>query len=356
MQLLDSAGLNTESTVAADKNLVSATLNALANKLWYEAYTTNERNLTGKAEIAEGLTTSSASKRMEDITFNETTGQGSYVYTPEAEGQTTTQFTKRILGTTADQEYIDAHVRQADGTYRFTKDSTIMYDTVTDVGAGAIAPEADLHIDASGHALTVHTNIMPPATEEVAAIKNDGKNINIKADKTSLFVNMNAHILSHRAKGIFNQSGTINISGMTEIGVTTASSVRAVEAEAGTVTLEGLQAFLSMDGEATAILAGTTGRININAKDGIAGDSSVERAEGDAPSKPRAPGTGFGLQRVQPCSHLAVARAPAVEGTVAALRRTEGHVEVEGRARSAGKNRLNPARAGAPIFHPPPPA
>ena len=180
---------------------------------------------------------------MEDITFSEATGQGSYVYTPEAEGQTTTQFTKRILGTTADQEYIDAHVRQADGTYRFTKDSTIMYDTVTDVGAGAIAPEADLHIDASGHALTVHTNIMPPATEEAAAIKNDGRNINVKADKTSLFVNMNAHILSHRAKGIFNQSGTINISGMTEIGVTTASSVRAVEAEAGTVTLEGLQAF-----------------------------------------------------------------------------------------------------------------
>ena len=52
----DSTGLNTGSAKAADKNLVNATLNALANKLWYTAYTTGERNLTGKAEIAEGLT------------------------------------------------------------------------------------------------------------------------------------------------------------------------------------------------------------------------------------------------------------------------------------------------------------
>ena len=78
----DSVGLNTESTKAADKNLVSATLNALANKLWYTAYTTGERNLAGKAEIAEGLTTSAASKRLENITFAEATGQGGYTYTP----------------------------------------------------------------------------------------------------------------------------------------------------------------------------------------------------------------------------------------------------------------------------------
>ena len=78
----DSVGLNTESQKAADKNLVSATLNSLANKLYYTAYTTNERNLTGKAEIAEGLTTSAASKRLENITFDGATGQGGYKYTP----------------------------------------------------------------------------------------------------------------------------------------------------------------------------------------------------------------------------------------------------------------------------------
>ena len=63
--ITDNAGLNTEATAAAaEKNLVSATLNALANKLWYTAYTTGERSLGGKVQIAEGLTTSAASKRI----------------------------------------------------------------------------------------------------------------------------------------------------------------------------------------------------------------------------------------------------------------------------------------------------
>ena len=78
----DSTGLNTASPQAADKNLVSATLNALANKLYYTAYKTGEKNLTGKVEIAEGLTASSASKRLETITFSTTSGQGGYAYTP----------------------------------------------------------------------------------------------------------------------------------------------------------------------------------------------------------------------------------------------------------------------------------
>ncbi len=78
----NNAGLNTESTKAADKNLVSATLNALANKLYYTAYTTGERNLTGRAEIAEGLLASSVSKRVEAVTFNAENGQGGYTYTP----------------------------------------------------------------------------------------------------------------------------------------------------------------------------------------------------------------------------------------------------------------------------------
>ena len=78
----DSAGLNTTSTKATDKNRVSAALDALAKKLYYTAYKTNERNLIGKTEIAEGLTASSATRRIENITFNNATGQGGYAYTP----------------------------------------------------------------------------------------------------------------------------------------------------------------------------------------------------------------------------------------------------------------------------------
>ena len=79
------AGLNTESTKAADKNLVSATLNALANKLYYTAYTTGERNLDGTAEIAEGLLSSSATLKLAPITFRSDSGQGRYIYAPETD-------------------------------------------------------------------------------------------------------------------------------------------------------------------------------------------------------------------------------------------------------------------------------
>lgn len=75
--ITDSKGLNVDSSKAADKNLASATLNALANKLFYTAYKNGETNLAGKVEIAEGLTSSSLSKRMEDVTFKELMVRGS---------------------------------------------------------------------------------------------------------------------------------------------------------------------------------------------------------------------------------------------------------------------------------------
>ena len=83
--LTDSEGLNTSSGKAADKNLVSETLNALAGKLYYEAYKNGEKNLAGTVEIAEGLTAQSATKRLETMTYKAGTGQGQYLYTPATE-------------------------------------------------------------------------------------------------------------------------------------------------------------------------------------------------------------------------------------------------------------------------------
>ena len=79
----NSRGLDTNSSKAKDKNLVNATLNALANKLFYTAYKNGETNLTGKVEIAEGLTTSAVAKKTGNISFKNGTGQGEYIYTPE---------------------------------------------------------------------------------------------------------------------------------------------------------------------------------------------------------------------------------------------------------------------------------
>lgn len=155
--ITDSKGLNVDSSKAADKNLASETLNALANKLFYTAYKNGETNLTGKVEIAEGLTASSLSKRIENVTFKESNGQGQYLYTPASdipEEQTETAFTDTITGVKAkDMKYVNTGVRKEDGTYKFTKDSEI---TVA-AGGPAVNVEEDVIIRADGKTLKMKT-------------------------------------------------------------------------------------------------------------------------------------------------------------------------------------------------------
>ena len=155
--ITDSKGLNVDSSKAADKNLASETLNALANKLFYTAYKNGETNLAGKVEIAEGLTSSSLSKRMEDVTFKESNGQGQYLYTPASdipESQTETAFIDTITGVKAkDMKYVNTGVRKEDGTYKFTKDSEI---TIA-AGGPAVNVEEDVIIRADGKTLKMKT-------------------------------------------------------------------------------------------------------------------------------------------------------------------------------------------------------
>ena len=60
-----------------DKNAVEATLKALAQKVTYKDHEANGANLTGKVQIAEGLTSSSASKNLGNIHWDEN-GKGQY--------------------------------------------------------------------------------------------------------------------------------------------------------------------------------------------------------------------------------------------------------------------------------------
>ena len=178
------------------------------------------------------------------------------------------------MGTTADQEYIDAHVRQADGTYRFTKDSTINYANTDDEDAGVISPTEDVKIDASGHVLTVETKV--DGAQKAAAIKNTGKKLNITADTLRLLTNKNEVSDAVNSWGILNENGTTDVSGLTEIDATGYGSSRAVEATEGTVTLEGLKAKAATYDDATALFTGSTGQIYVNAKDGSAGSHTVK--------------------------------------------------------------------------------
>ncbi|ANR69883.1 hypothetical protein AXF19_01985 [Selenomonas sp. oral taxon 126] len=273
----DNAGLNTESNAAADVNLVSAALDALAKKLYYTAYASGEQNLLGKVEIAEGLTSSAASKRIENITFDATTGQGGYAYTPQSEGQTTAEFTKRLFGTT-DQEYVDAHVKQADGTYRFTKDSTITYQNKTDMNMGAVKPNADVVIDAKDRTLTVKSGSGRDSAKESAAIWNDGKKLDVTAGTLRLLVNdsVSQHPLA-TASGIRTTGkGATTIKGMTEIDVGGTKVSKAVYAMGGTVTLDGLTAKTNAAAEdAAALYAQNDGHISVNIDHNNAGMGTV---------------------------------------------------------------------------------
>ena len=76
--------------------------------------------------------------------------------------------------------------------------------------------------------------------------------------------------------GILHESGTTTVAGMTEIEAVGHVSNRAVEAKDGTVTLEGLKAKVSEYDEALSLLAGSTGQIFVNAKNGMAGSHTVK--------------------------------------------------------------------------------
>ena len=132
----DSDGLNTTSVKAEDRNMVNDVLNALANKLYYEAYSAGERNLKGTVEIAEGLTSTSVSMKLGNITYKDENGQGQYIYDPAQkpeDSQSKVEYGKAILGDPMrDLGYVDTGVLK-DGVYHFTKpETTIKIDGTKD--------------------------------------------------------------------------------------------------------------------------------------------------------------------------------------------------------------------------------
>lgn len=158
-------GLNTNSNKAADKNLVSETLNALANKLYYTGYNNAaiKDNLKGTVEIAEGLTASSASVAIVsgNMSFQDVTGRGEYKFTPaedDPHGQTTSDFGTPITGEAdKDQEYVKANVLK-DDVYTFTNAvNTVTVDdgdtTTEDLGYHkAVAAVVGINKDITIHA------------------------------------------------------------------------------------------------------------------------------------------------------------------------------------------------------------
>ena len=296
----DNSGLNMGSEKAADKNLVNETLNALANKLYYTAYKDGEKNLTGKVEIAEGLTAQSASKRLEDMTFKKENGQGQYVFKEDKpEGQTITEFGKAITGG-QDQLYVDSGVKQKDGTYKFTKDSTI---TIDDTVLGETYPvNTDggnkVIVNAEGKTLTLHSKGKGLRVGIQSVLKNN-KKIDITAGK--LIVNAETQSGMSRAYGIWlaGNDSTLDIHGDTEITANGNDwSYGVLAGQEAKINLEGVKIRVNNAAKESGALKGTAQSIiSVNVKDGnLPGDKKVDII-GDVITKKIIEDDGFGSKK-----------------------------------------------------------
>ena len=298
--ITDNTGVNLNS-----EDSVTNVLNALAGKLYYNAYINNERNLAGTVSIADGLTASSFTKTYNsgDITFNDKTGQGSYV---KAEVPVQTEFTTQIQGFAArDTEYINAGITTGDQKYTFTKDSSITVgnkdailgvaeipaDWVTTFektfkGVTVDAGENTLTLKTSQRAIYANANKKPNITSNITAGK-----LLITANETSAYrdaafavatggatLNVNADIegtvygTNSASYGLYAEKGsklTVNgdITAVKENGYgidgKTVSKNYGIRANDGTITVNG-GVNMTVNGKAIAADKGTV-NVNMNA-------------------------------------------------------------------------------------------
>lgn len=103
---------------------VNDVLDSLAKKITYLAYADGERNLSGRVELAEGLTTASITKYYQGLTFDEKTGQG------KAQGEIHNPYSTIIMGNPAtEKEYSDIISGSVvDGNLKYTFDSDTLIE------------------------------------------------------------------------------------------------------------------------------------------------------------------------------------------------------------------------------------
>ncbi len=108
---------------------VANVLNALAGKLTYSNFASGENNLNGSVKIADGLTSSSQTLKVDTIKFNKDTGKG---YTTEETvnpgGGEKTTFTDAITG---EKQGVFSAVQQEDLSYVFAEDASININQMT---------------------------------------------------------------------------------------------------------------------------------------------------------------------------------------------------------------------------------
>lgn len=228
---------NGDGSVAADVNVITNTLSALAGKLTYEAYAKNERNLIGTAKIAGGLTSDSVVVALGNIVFDKNTGKGTGVsgidIAHKPDHQVATAINSTLTGDAdKDLEYTLAGVLQKDGTYKFTENSKI---AVTGENARTISLAKGATIDAFGKTLTLDIAESTKSAHglyhnaaEAVNVKADTLNINIKSTSTG----------DDGAQGIRNMQGDIVLDTDVAIDVNGTSNTMGIYNK-GNVTVNG---------------------------------------------------------------------------------------------------------------------
>ena len=159
---------------------IANVLNALAGKLTYSNFVTGEKNLTGYAKIADGLTASSKAMQTGDISFSSKDGKGSLkdgsitpgITYPETQTPESSKLNNAITGDAkADYNYKKNGILKADGKYIFTQNPSVI-----EVSEGAA-------VDVNGKDVEIDTtNALLELKGKGAGINAVDANVNIKGD------------------------------------------------------------------------------------------------------------------------------------------------------------------------------
>lgn len=272
---------------AEDQNTVNEVLNKLAQKLFYTA---NDGKLAGTVKIASGLTASSAALKTGDISFStdttgtNTPGQGFYEYTVADDSVITDPITGNL-----DKKYVSLGIETEKGIYNFTQDTTINVikgDYSSNLSAiessgGPITINADgKNLDVSYHVLK-GSNVARAVATGLSYGKS--KDITIKAKSLKL----STDTTGFRAQGVYATGGKITIDADTTITASAQTESNGIySGSGGTVTMNG-NLDIQKDSKAAnyiALNSDDNGIINVNVKDGKAGDGIV-KIDGDVYTK-----------------------------------------------------------------------
>ena len=188
---------------------VANVLNALAGKLTYSNFVTGEKNLTGYAKIADGLTASSKAMQTGDISFSSKDGKGSLkdgsitpgITYPETQTPESSKLNSGITGDAkADYQYKKDGILKEDGSYVFTQNPTVIEvkegaavnatakDIVIDTTKAKLELKGATGINAENGNVTLNGSTVINGTD--AAINaGENANVNVNGNNSALTVN-----------------------------------------------------------------------------------------------------------------------------------------------------------------------